>query len=83
MARTKNDEEIKEPFNNMLVELIKYHDKGAEKSKGVKYFTVNIHPEHKDTRCFFIVREDGSKEDFSLVKCINNLEKSLIEENNQ
>jgi hypothetical protein len=48
-----------------LKELLTYHDKGEEKSKGLKNFTVDIHPVHKDTRCFFVVREDGTKEDFS------------------
>jgi len=80
LARTKNDEEIKEPYQGMLKELLKYHDKGEDKLKGLKFFTVNIHPEYKDTRCFFAVKEDGKKEDFSSVKCINNLEKSLEEE---
>ena len=32
----------------------------------LKNFTVGIHPEYKNTRCFFIVREDGTKEVFIL-----------------
>jgi Protein of unknown function (DUF3223) len=49
------------------------HEKGAEKLKGMKSFTVGFHPEYEETRCFFILKEDGSKEDFSLTKCIAKL----------
>ena len=38
------------------------------------HFTVDVHPEYKDTRCFFAVKKDGKKEDFSVVKCINALD---------
>jgi len=37
------------------------------------HFTVNVHPTHNDSRCFFVVKKDGSSEDFSVIKCIDNL----------
>ena len=61
----------------MLLELLGFHDKKDAKKDGLKHFTVGTHPEHPETRCFFIVKEDGKKEDFSCVKCIKNLEDSL------
>jgi len=61
----------------MLAELLDFHDKKDAKKAHLKHFTVGTHPEHIETRCFFIVKEDGSKEDFSCVKCIKNLEESF------
>lgn len=52
---------------------MKYHEKADEKLKGLKDFTVGLHPEFKQTRCFFVIKEDGSKEDFSFHKCLTNL----------
>lgn len=65
---TGNDEEF-------LKELIKCHDKSEDKMKNFEHFEAGEHPSYEKTRCFFIVRNDGSKEDFSISKCIFNLEK--------
>lgn len=65
---TGNDEEF-------MKELIKFHDKGTEKMKNFKGFEVGVHPDYEKTRCFFVLKEDGKKEDFSVSKCIANLEK--------
>jgi DNA-directed RNA polymerase-4 subunit 1 len=51
------------------------HDKGSDKLKNLEHFEVGEHPDHPKTRCFFVSRKDGSKEDFSISKCITNLEK--------
>ena len=69
--RTKNAEAITGESHKMLLELIKHHD-NQEKMVDVNYFTVDFHPTFKETRCFFIVRNDGTKEDFSFHKCVNN-----------
>lgn len=55
------------------MELLKHHDKAEEKLKGAKDFTVGLHPEFQQTRCFFVVKEDGSREDFSFHKCLSSL----------
>lgn len=55
------------------MELLKHHEKAEEKLKGAKDFTVSLHPEYKQTRCFFVIKEDGSKEDFSFHKCLTNM----------
>jgi len=41
---------------------------------GFDHFEVGCHPEFTKTRCFFTVKADGTKEDFSVSKCIANLE---------
>lgn len=58
----------------MVASLLAYHDKKDQKLSNLKHFTVGQHPEHKDTRCFFAVKEDGTQEDFSCLKCIKNFE---------
>ena len=63
-----NDEEF-------LKELVKFHEKHDAKMKDFAHFEAGEHPSYEKTRCFFIVREDGTKEDFSISKCIYNLEK--------
>jgi hypothetical protein len=64
---TGNDEEF-------MKQLIKQHEKHALKMKNFVSFEVGEHPDHEKTRCFFVVRKDESKEDFSVSKCIKNLE---------
>jgi hypothetical protein len=50
------------------------HEKGAEKLKNFDYFVVGEHPDYAKTRCFFVARKNGEKEDFSISKCILKLE---------
>jgi len=75
VMKTSDDEEITGADHDLLVELLKYHDNAEEKSKDLKHFTVGTHPLYKQTRCFFVVRNDGTKEDFSSTKCIENIRK--------
>lgn len=58
-----------------MKEIVKFHDKGDEKMKNFDHFEVGVHPDYEKTRCFFVVKKDGTKEDFSVSKCISNLEK--------
>ncbi|KAL9248785.1 DCL, chloroplastic-like protein [Drosera capensis] len=37
---------------------------------GVDYITIGHHPQFEESRCFFIVRKDGTVVDFSYWKCI-------------
>jgi len=80
ISKTRNGAELGDSDVDMLKELLKHHDNSAEKLKGVKGFTVDFHPTYKQTRCFFIIREDDAREDFSLHKCLNNLKEKLINE---
>ena len=53
-----------------IKELLGFHEKTDAKLKDFEAFEVGVHPEFEKTRCFFVVRKDGSKEDFSVTKCI-------------
>lgn len=77
LGRTANGQKIISPYHDMLKELLAYHEKGDSKLASLDHFTVDVHPEYKDTRCFFAVKPDGTREDFSAVKCLANLEAKL------
>ncbi|KAG8374841.1 hypothetical protein BUALT_Bualt10G0037500 [Buddleja alternifolia] len=56
---------------SLAVRAFQFHPRWDEKiGTGVKDIKVGRHPEHKET-CFFLVRTDGTEEDFSYNKCIN------------
>lgn len=57
----------------MLKEIMKFHPKNAEKMKEFANFEVNMHPDYPDTKCFFTVDKEGTKKDFSYVKCLKRL----------
>jgi hypothetical protein len=62
-------EPIKGDDHAFVLELLKKHNRAAEKiGAGVKYFTVE--PSTGGTRCFYITRVDGSRDDFSFMKCL-------------
>jgi len=62
-----------------MKEILRFHDNHDSKMKNFTHFEVGCHPEFVKTRCFFSVKADGSKEDFSVSKCINNLEQKTNE----
>ncbi|XP_051133045.1 protein EMBRYO DEFECTIVE 514 [Andrographis paniculata] len=58
----------------VLLELIKKGHTEAERKigAGVKHFQVRFHPQFR-SRCFFIIREDESVDDFSFRKCVDHI----------
>ena len=63
-----------------MKELLKHHEKSEEKLSNCTGFAVDFHPVYKQTRCFFINKDDGTKEDFSLHKCLNNFKEACLKE---
>lgn len=39
---------------------------------GIRAFQIRFHPQFK-SRCFFVIREDGSVDDFSFRKCVDHI----------
>jgi DNA-directed RNA polymerase-5 subunit 1 len=70
----KDGEKIEGNDSDFLKELLQLHEKSETKLKNFSHFEAGVHPLYEKTRCFFVVRTDGSKEDFSVTKCIVNLE---------
>ncbi|KAM7483317.1 hypothetical protein LguiB_007900 [Lonicera macranthoides] len=58
----------------MLVDLLKKGHLEPEKKigKGIHAFQVRYHPQFK-SRCFFLIREDESVDDFSFRKCVDHI----------
>ena len=56
-----------------MKELLKYHTNAEKKIDDIDHFEVGKHPQFSETNCFFIVRKDGTKEDFSFNKCIKQI----------
>ncbi|KAI3685101.1 hypothetical protein L6452_34334 [Arctium lappa] len=58
----------------MLLDLLKKGHLEAEKKigAGINAFQVRYHPQWK-SRCFFLVREDASADDFSFRKCVDHI----------
>lgn len=51
--------------------LLKRHEEMAEKvGVGIDHFEVDRGPDEYGTQCFWIVRTDGSREDFSFYHCL-------------
>ena len=74
----KDGEKLDKSEAEFVGEILKFHAKHAEKTKDLDHFEVGMHPEFNKTRCFFAVKKDGSKEDFSVSKCILNLENASV-----
>jgi hypothetical protein len=53
--------------------LLRYHEDGEGKLGDFSHFEIDYHPEFKTTKCFHVVRKDGSKQDFSFKKIVANL----------
>ncbi len=70
----KDGEKLGENDGKFMEELLKFHDRAEEKGKDLDHFEVGPHPEFPKTRCFFAVKKGGDKEDFSVSKCVANLE---------
>merc|ERR1712187_319873 len=57
----------------LIQALLEHHPKGAQKSQGMVGIKV-AKSTQGDNRCFFMVKEDGSAEDFSAKKCVDTIE---------
>ncbi|CAK9863797.1 unnamed protein product [Sphagnum jensenii] len=67
----ENGARISAQHNALVQEVVVHHPKYTEKAGcGIAYIKVDKHPNFPDTRCFWIVREDGTETDFSYHKCL-------------
>jgi hypothetical protein len=69
----KDGSSLNEKEESFIKELLDNHEKKEQKMKDFKEFQVGPHPDHNETRCFFVMRNSGEKEDFSISKCITRL----------
>lgn len=57
-----------------LIDLLKkgHSDAGKKIGEGIQAFQVRYHPSWK-SKCFFLLRIDGSVDDFSFRKCVDHI----------
>lgn len=80
LCRNPNNKPLPAKETDLVKELLNYHSNAEQKLKDFKHFVVDVNPNYVDTRCLFVVRNDGTREDFSITKCIDNLERKLTAE---
>eukprot|EP00735_Rhodelphis_limneticus_P008862 TRINITY_DN2333_c0_g1::TRINITY_DN2333_c0_g1_i2::g.20893::m.20893 TRINITY_DN2333_c0_g1::TRINITY_DN2333_c0_g1_i2::g.20893 ORF type:complete len:289 (-),score=121.72,DUF3223/PF11523.3/7e+03,DUF3223/PF11523.3/2.6e-17,La/PF05383.12/0.0005,Neocarzinostat/PF00960.13/0.21 TRINITY_DN2333_c0_g1_i2:58-924(-) len=70
-ANPEGDVAIEGKEHDFLLDLLKYHTKSEEKLKDLKQVILADNAAHKEngSRCFYVVRNDGTREDFSYIKC--------------
>ena len=69
----KDNEKIIGKNKEFIEDILKYHHNYNEKIKDIDYITVCKHDNSNYNRCFYIIKKNGEKVDFSIKKCINNL----------
>jgi len=72
----KDGEKLEGNDEAFVKEIISFHARTDAKMANFDRFEVGTHPQFEKTRCFFVVRKDETKEDFSITKCIMKLEES-------
>ena len=72
---TTNGSEVEPKHVPLLLDLLKLHPNWGSKycEEDTKSFLVDKHPEYSETRCFFVIRQNGEREDFSMHKCLGKL----------
>ncbi|XP_037488203.1 DNA-directed RNA polymerase IV subunit 1-like [Triticum dicoccoides] len=64
-----------------VIEALRFHPRGREKiGAGIEDIKIGHHPSHPGTRCFIMVRDDGTTEDFSYKKCVQGAADSISPE---
>ena len=73
LNETKDGEKIEGKNAEFIKDILKYHHNYDNKIKDFDYFTTGKPKDFNFSRCFFIVKKNGEKEDFSIQKCIETI----------
>ena len=57
----------------LIVRLLEMHPRGKEKAEGMKGLKIDVSTQGGN-RCFYVLKEDGKAEDFSMMKIYTNIE---------
>uniref|UniRef100_A0ACD5TL06 Uncharacterized protein n=1 Tax=Avena sativa TaxID=4498 RepID=A0ACD5TL06_AVESA len=77
----KLNEYVTEVDKSSVIEALRFHPRGHEKiGAGISDIKIGHHPSHPDTRCFILVRDDDTTEDFSYKKCVQGAADSISPE---
>jgi len=73
------------PDTGLVRAVMAHHPRAEEKMKDVKAIKVDVSafeantPGGKKSRCFHLIKEDGTVEDISMIKCLGELERKVNE----
>ena len=70
LAISPDDHPVDPQYHPFLMDLLKLHPKFEGKTWNLAYFAAGKHPTHPESRTFFMVKSDESREDFSAAKCL-------------
>ena len=73
ISTTQDNEKVPSPDHDFVLDMLKYHQNFDAKTKDLSHFTVGPSTDYGYSKCLFAVKNDGSKEDFSVYKCIEKL----------
>lgn len=74
----KLNEYVTELDKSRIIEALRFHPRGHEKiGAGIRDIKIGHHPSHPGTRCFLLVRDDNTTEDFSYRKCVQEAANSI------
>ena len=79
LNNSKDGEKIEGNDKDFILDILKFHHNYDNKVKDLDYITSGKPEKFEFSRCFFIVKKDGEKTDFSIQKCIEALEKAHSE----
>ena len=77
MNNIKEGEKPQPHDNKFLEDIISYHP-NKEKASGLDYFSTGQNPNFTGSKCFIIYKKDGTNEDFSINKCLEEISSKLI-----
>lgn len=74
LSSSKDNQPLDPEDEKIILDILKYHSNYQSKISDLSYITTGVHPKYSDTKCFFIIKKDDTREDFSLAKCLNNIQ---------
>ncbi|KAM0862548.1 hypothetical protein ACQ4PT_045198 [Festuca glaucescens] len=78
LQKYKLNEYVTELDKSDVIEALRFHPRGHEKiGAGIRDIKIGHHPSHPGTRCFILIRDDDTTDDFSYIKCVQGAANSI------
>lgn len=79
LTNHQDNEPLKGTNNDFVLDILKYHHNYDQKSKDMKYITTGKQEQYTThSKCFFIIKNNKKKVDFSIYKCIKVIKSKLL-----
>ena len=73
LTDNKDGDALKDKDKEFIEDVLKYHHNYDDKIKDLDFITTGKSEKYEHSRCFYIVKKDGEKVDFSIQKCIDEI----------